>query len=137
MNDSPINKAIILFDGVCNLCNSSVNLVIRRDKKNYFQFAPLQSDVAKQLLKNQNTPLSKTESMVLLENGKIFFKSSAALRTARHLGGLYPLFYGLIIIPTFIRNAVYDLISRNRYKWFGKRETCMLPTEELKKKFIS
>lgn len=131
------DKAIILFDGVCNLCNSSVNFVIEHDKKNHFLFAPLQSEIGKILLEKHGIDSSKTDSFILIENGKAFAKSSAALRTAKYLNRLYPLLYLLLIVPSFIRNGVYDYIAKNRYKWFGRTESCMVPTLELKSKFIS
>ena len=130
-------KAIILFDGVCNFCNASANFTAKHDSKNYFLFAPLQSEKGIELLVKFNIDETKTDSFVLIENNNAYIKSSAALRVARHLNGLYSLPYIFIIIPPFIRDAVYDFISRHRYKWFGKRETCMIPTEEMKRKFIS
>ncbi len=137
MSVQPNDTAILLFDGVCNLCNSSVNFIIKHDKKNYFQFASIQSETGQELLKKHNINASTTDSVVLIENNKYYIKSTATLRIAKHLDGLYPLLYAFIIIPSFIRNVVYDLIARNRYKWFGKRETCMIPTDEIRSKFIS
>ncbi len=137
MPDRSSDKAIILFDGVCNLCNSSVNFVIRHDKKDHFLFAPLQSETAKELLKKYGIDPAKTDSFVLIENNKAYTKSSAALRINKHLSGFYYLIYLLLIVPPFIRNAVYDHIARNRYKWFGRTESCMIPTEKIREKFIS
>jgi len=137
MENSDKNKTILLFDGVCNFCNSTVNFVIRRDKKNRFLFAPLQSDTAKKLCENFKINPADLDTMILIDKGKLYTQSSAALRVNLYLGGLYPLLYGLIIIPPFIRNVIYNWIARNRYKWFGKRETCMIPDEKIKKKFIS
>jgi predicted DCC family thiol-disulfide oxidoreductase YuxK len=137
MPENSNNKAIILFDGVCNFCNSSINFVIRHDKKNYFLFATFQSEKGRELLKKLNVDNTQTDSVVLIENSKVYIKSTAALRISKHLNRLYPLFYGCIIIPPFIRNAVYDYVARNRYKWFGKKEICMVPTNEIKEKFIS
>lgn len=132
----PINSAIILFDGVCNLCNSSVNFVIKHDKNNYFRFAALQSETGKQLLNRFNIGSSFTDSFVLIENNKAYTRSTAALRVAKHLNKLYPILYTFIIIPPFLRDSIYDYIARNRYKWFGKKEQCLIPTDELKSKFL-
>ena len=129
--------AIVLFDGVCNFCNSSINRIIKHDKKNYFRFAPLQSVIGQELLKKYAIDSSQTDSIILIENNKAYIKSTAILRVTKHLNRLYPLMYSLLIIPPFIRNGVYDLIARNRYKWFGKKEVCMIPTPEIKEKFIS
>lgn len=131
------HNTIILFDGVCNFCNSSVNFIIKHDKNNFFKFAALQSEKGKELLKRYNIESERLGSIVLIENGKAFTKSSAALIITKHLNGLYPLLYSFIIIPPFIRNAVYNLIARNRYKWFGKKESCMIPSEKMKEKFMN
>ena len=137
MPDNSNDKAIILFDGVCNLCNSSVNFIINHDTKNYFLFAPLQSEQGKELLCKFNPEDTQLESFVLIENNKIYLKSTAALRAAKHLNKLYSLLYFLIIVPPFIRNGIYGCIAKNRYKWFGKKEVCMIPNEEIKSRFIS
>lgn len=134
MSDS--NKSIILFDGVCNLCNNSIIFIIKRDPKDTFRFAPLQEGKGAELIAKHNIDTSRTDSIILIENGKVYVKSTAALRVARKLKGAWPLLYGFIIIPTFIRNWVYDFIARNRYKWYGKKESCMIPTPELKAKFL-
>jgi predicted DCC family thiol-disulfide oxidoreductase YuxK len=130
------NNKIILFDGVCNLCNSAINFVIKKDKKNVFRFAALQSEIGQELTSKFNIDTNKGDSIILIDGDKHYEKSSAALRIARQLSGAYPLLYGFIILPKFIRNTVYDYIARNRYKWFGKKESCMIPTEELKSKFL-
>lgn len=127
---------IILFDGVCNLCNNTVTFVIKRDRKNRFKFATLQSDVANDLLSGFPDNSPKLDSIVLLDGDKKYSKSSAALRIAKGLSGGYPLLYGFMIIPKFIRDWIYDIIARNRYKWFGKRDSCMIPTPELNEKFL-
>ncbi len=132
-----INKVIILFDGVCNFCNSWVNFIIKHDKNNRLCFAPLQSEKAQELLALAGEKEHPMNSIVLIENDKIYKQSSAVLRITRYLNGGYFLFSGLLIVPSFIRNAVYNLIARNRYKWFGKKESCMVPTKELKEKFLS
>ena len=124
MQELNIYNHLILFDGVCNLCNASVDLVIRNDKKNIFHLASLQSDFGQRFSKAYNLSTENFETIVYLENGKLYFKSSAALRIAKHMGGIYPLLLGFIIVPPFIRNFVYEVISNNRYNWFGKRDTC-------------
>ena len=130
------DKKIILFDGVCNLCNSSVTFVIQRDKKDLFRFAALQDPAGQELIKKHQIDTSKTDSIILIDGDRAYVKSTAALKVARHLGGGYPLLYGFMIIPYFIRNLLYDYVARNRYKWYGKKESCMIPTPELKSKFL-
>lgn len=133
----PENKKLILFDGVCNLCDSSVQYVIKHDKKNMFLFAALQSDIGKQIIKKFNIDTKKTDSILLYTpNKSIEYKSTAALKIAYYLGFPQNVISIFLIIPTFIRNAVYDFIAKNRYKWYGKKEACMIPTPELKEKFL-
>ncbi len=127
---------IIFFDGVCNLCNSTVQFVIEHDKKNLFKFASLQSPFGQKFLKGYNLPISHFNSFIYYRNGKVYTQSSAALYVARDLGGIWSLAFAFIIVPKFIRDAVYNLIAKNRYKWFGKKESCMIPTPDLKNKFI-
>lgn len=128
---------IIFFDGVCNLCNGAVQFVIERDSKNYFKFAALQSDFAQEKLTAFNLTVKHGDSFILLENGKVYEQATAALRVAKKLDGLWPLLYVFIIVPPFIRNWVYKFIAKNRYKWFGKQESCWVPTPELKNKFFA
>ena len=127
---------IILFDGVCNLCNGAINFIIERDKKNVFKFATLDSQIAKDLSEKYSIDLSKVDSIILISNKKAFTKSSAALHIAKDLSAAWPLLYSFMVFPKFIRNAVYDFIAKNRYKWFGKKDSCMIPTPELKAKFL-
>ncbi|MGE5108637.1 MAG: thiol-disulfide oxidoreductase DCC family protein [Sphingobacteriales bacterium] len=129
-------KKIILFDGVCNLCSSSVQFVLKRDKKNQFLFGSLQGNYGQQILKENNLSSDIFNSFILLEEGKIYTRSTGALRMLKHLGGGWSLLYSFIIVPKFIRDAVYNFISRKRYKWFGKKEECWLPKPEWKKKFL-
>lgn len=137
MIDIPINKKLILFDGVCNLCNSSVQYVIKHDKKDLFLFAPLQSKVGESLIKKYNIDTNKTDSILLYTPEKgIDYKSNAALKIASQLGFPRNLMSVFFIIPPFIRNWVYDYIAKNRYKWYGKKDACMIPTPELKRKFL-
>lgn len=128
------DNAIVLFDGVCNFCNSSINFIIKRDKEGYFKFAPLQSEIAQKLVGDKTKPMP--ESVILIEKGHTYDRSSAALRIAKKLNGLWPLLYIFIIVPKPIRDAVYNLIGRNRYKWFGKTEACMIPTPEVRSRFL-
>lgn len=130
-------EAVILFDGVCNLCNASVQFVIRHDKKDHFKFAALQSDTGQQLLDQYQLGSKHFDSFALIENGKAFTRSTAALRVSKQLAGPVKLLYGFIIVPAFIRDAVYSFIAKNRYKWFGKQDSCMIPTPALKAKFLS
>jgi len=131
-----MQEKIILFDGVCNLCNGAINFIIKHDPKAKFKFAALQGETGKQLLAKHNINPKETDSIVLIDTDKVSVKSSAALRIAKDLNKAYPLFFGFMIIPNFIRNAVYDFIAAHRYKWFGKKESCMLPTPELKSRFL-
>ncbi len=128
------HKRIIFFDGVCNLCNGAVNFVIDRDPKGLFKLAPLQSEIATDYLDEGR--ISKLDSIVLYEDGKIYEKSTAALRIAKELNGAWFLLYAFIIIPPFIRNFLYNFIAKNRYKWFGKRETCRLPSQDIQDRFL-
>ena len=129
-------KKTILFDGVCNLCNNSVQFVIRHDKKNQFLFGSFQGQAGQRYLQQFNLPSGYFNSFMLLEDDKLYTESTAALRVCKHLGGGWKLLYGFIIVPKFIRDGVYRLISRNRYKWFGKKEACWVPTPALKERFL-
>jgi len=131
-----MERAIIFFDGVCNLCNASVQFVIKRDVKDHFRFSALQNEQAKEHLKEFKISPLNSNTILLLENGKLYTQSTAALRITRQLSGLWPLCYGLIVIPAFIRDAVYKTISKYRYKIWGRSETCMIPSPELKTKFL-
>ena len=138
MINIPNDKKLILFDGVCNLCNSSVLYVIKRDKKNQFMFAPLQSEVGKHIIAKFNIDTNTVDSIILYnpEKDKINYKSRAALKVSSQLGFPVNILSIFLIIPSFISNWVYDFIARNRYKWYGKKDACMIPTPELKSKFL-
>jgi predicted DCC family thiol-disulfide oxidoreductase YuxK len=127
---------VLYFDGVCNLCNSAVQFVIRHDKRKLFRFASLQSAAGQLASATLPHPLKTADSILLYEQGAWYGHSTAALRTLRLLGGGWQLLYIFIIVPPFIRDAVYRLIARNRYKWFGKREQCMVATADLKVRFL-
>ncbi|GAA4281826.1 thiol-disulfide oxidoreductase DCC family protein [Gaetbulibacter aestuarii] len=133
----PQGKYLILFDGVCNLCNSSIQYVIKYDKKNQFMFTALQSNTGKALIERFNIDTQKTDSVLLYTPEKgLDYKSTAALKVAYRLGFPHALWCVFFIVPTFLRNWIYDFIARNRYKWFGKKAECMVPTPELKAKFL-
>ncbi len=129
-------KSILLFDGVCNLCNGAVQFVIVRDRKNKFRFASLQSSSGQDLLLKFGLNISDFDSFVFITQDQYFTKSTAALKVVQQLGGIWQLLYIFIIIPKFIRDGIYNFVSRNRYKWFGKKDQCMLPTPALKEKFL-
>lgn len=131
-----MENKVILFDGVCNLCNGAITFIIKHDKKDVFRYASLQSEIGKKLAAKHDIDLQKVDSIILITNNKAVSKSTAALRIAQQLSGAWPLFIVFLIVPTFIRNGVYDFIARNRYKWFGKKDACMIPTPELKSKFL-
>lgn len=130
-------KPIILFDGVCNFCDAAINFVIRQDRNNIFFFAPLQSGAGQKLLEQYGLSKDELESFVLIDKERVYRKSSAALRVMNKLPWYWKIFQIFWIIPGFIRNFIYDLIARNRYKWFGKKDSCMIPTPEQRAKFLS
>ena len=132
-----INHPIILFDGVCNLCNSSVQYVIKHDPNARFTFASLQGKTGQELLKKHGLSDNELNSFVLIINDKVFTRSAAALTVAKQLSGVTKMLYGFMIIPPFIRDGVYNFIAKNRYKWFGKKDSCMIPTPELSSRFLN
>ena len=127
---------MILFDGVCNFCNATTNFVLKQDKKGIFRFAPLQSEVGQSLLKQYHLPSEEFDSFVLIDNGKVYKKSAAALRVMNKLPWYWKEAQILRIIPTPFRDAIYDFLARNRYKWFGKKDHCMVPTAEMRSRFL-
>ena len=128
--------AIVLFDGVCHLCSHSVNFIIRRDRRRHFQFAPLQSPVGRELLGQHHLSPSELDTLVLIEGGKAHTRSTAVLRVAKQLSGLWPLAYMLIVVPKWLRDAAYAVVAKNRYQWFGKRDACLMPTAEVRERFL-
>ena len=139
MHDAAQNssyRAIILFDGVCNLCCATARFVMRRDPNENFHFAPLQGNAAKSLLAEEPDNLTSLESVLLVENGRVYRRSTGALRVCRRLHRLWPMLYVFIVIPAPVRDAVYNLIGRNRYRWFGKKESCWLPGPEWASRFL-
>ena len=127
---------VLLFDGICNLCSRAVDLVIRLDRHGVFRFASLQSDVGMELLEQYNLDPSETDSVVLVEAGRAYVLSTAALRIARRLGKMWAAFYVLIVVPRVLRDGAYKAIARRRYRWFGKREICRVPTPEEQRRFL-
>lgn len=133
----PNNKQIVLFDGVCNFCNASILKIIKNDKKNIFLFASLQSEIGKEITQHFNIDTNFIDSIILVESKTNYaIKSTAALKIAKQFGGLWWLFQIFWLLPTSFRDFFYDYIAKNRYKWFGKKESCMIPTPEIKSKFI-
>jgi predicted DCC family thiol-disulfide oxidoreductase YuxK len=130
------NSPIILFDGVCNLCEYSVQFIITRDPRGMFKFAPLQSEAGQSLLNRHGISTDDLSTFVLLENGRVFNRSTAALRVVKRLGWPWPVLFVFMAVPGPIRDAVYDFIARNRYQWFGKKEQCMVPTQEVRARFL-
>lgn len=131
----PIQK-IILFDGVCNFCNYWVNFVLDRDNKNIFKFAALQSDKGQEILKKYNLPINDFDSFIMISNDKVYSKSTAVFEILNDLSGWFKIFLPLKIFPTILTDFAYDIIAKNRYKIFGKREVCRIPTNEEKSKFL-
>ena len=129
-----VRLAIILFDGVCNLCNAFIRWIVRRDRRAHFKFAALQSPVSQQILPTQVSP--EMDTVLLVESGKIYMKSEAVLRIIQQLGGVGRLSPILRVIPRRMRDRIYDFIARNRYAWFGRRDQCMIPTEEVRSRFL-
>lgn len=136
MNHALEHKTVLLFDGYCNFCSNTVQFILKHEKKQNIFFASLQSEIGMELLQQYHIDPSQTDSLVLIENKRAYIKSSAALRVSKHLKGLYPALFAFMIVPAFLRNAVYDWIARNRYKWFGKSDSCMLPDPAVKKRFL-
>jgi len=137
MTNLPQDKKIILFDGVCNLCDSSIQFIIKHDKKDLFRFVALQSEIGMEIIKHIGVDTSKIDSILLYEPGKAYYyKAEAALKIAKELGGIYTAISWFGILPKFLTNSVYDYIAKNRYKWYGKKDACIIPTPELKAKFL-
>lgn len=127
---------VVLFDGVCNLCNGAVNWLIDHDKNNVLKFASLQSNYGQQIVAKHGLTGQYLDTILLVDGDKVYERSTAVLRTLKYIGGWPALLYAFIVVPAFIRNTVYNFVARNRYKWFGKRDSCRVPTPELKAKFI-
>lgn len=133
----PSDNPIVLFDGLCNLCSSSVQFIIKHDPANRFRFASLQSDVGQRILQQHSLSPAVLNSLILYQQGTIYTRSTAALRVVKQLSGGWQMLGIFLLLPAFIRDALYDLVSRNRYKWFGKKTACWLPSPSLANRFIS
>jgi predicted DCC family thiol-disulfide oxidoreductase YuxK len=127
---------VILFDGVCNLCNGAVNWAIRHDKENRFKFASLQSDYGKQAINRFHLTADYLNTIVLLDNDRVYLRAEAVLKILKHLGGIYSLAYIFNVIPSPILNFFYNIVAKYRYRWFGKNDSCMVPDASIKQKFI-
>ena len=137
MQTLPQNKKIILFDGLCNLCNSSVQFLIKRDSKDIFRFVSLQSELGKELLSKLPIAIQKTDSIILYESEAVFYyKSQAVFQIIKSLGGIFNCLLIFKLLPTYFTDTLYDLVAKNRYQWFGKKQHCLVPTKELKSKFL-
>lgn len=133
----PYNKKIILFDGVCNLCDATVQQLIRKDRKDIFRFAALQSEAGKEIAKYIGIDTTKMDSIILYEPGKAYhIKAEAAIEIAKSIGGIYSLLALFSFFPNWMKNSAYDYVAKNRYKWYGKKENCILPTPALNAKFL-
>jgi len=135
ISELPDGKGLILFDGYCNLCNGAVQFIIKRDPKEHFRFSSLTWPPAQDLL-SKNPEFKDVDSILLYEEGKLYQKSTAALKIAGRLKGAWPLFKVFTIIPRFLRDPIYDFIARNRYRWFGKKDTCMMPEKKVGHLFL-
>jgi len=129
-------KTIILFDGICNLCNGSVQFILKRDKNEKFLFASLQSDASKNILLQYNVKKITLDSIIIIEDGQVYDKSTAVLKISRHLNWPWTMFSIALHLPLSIRDSVYDFVGRNRYKWFGKKDSCTMMIPEYKNRFI-
>jgi predicted DCC family thiol-disulfide oxidoreductase YuxK len=131
------DHTIVLFDGVCNLCNAAVNFLIDHDPEGRFKFGALQSEAVEPLLERHGLQADYLDSFILIDDKQVYRRSDAALRIAWRLGGPWRLIYPLLLLPRPLRDAAYNWIAENRYRWFGKQDACRLPTPELKARFIS
>ncbi len=136
MSTSEVQNPVILFDGVCNLCNGSVLFILNRDPSGIFRFAPLQSDTGKNLLSKFDLPNDKFDSIILVENNEYYLRSTAALKILQRLGALWKIVYVFMLVPRPVRDYIYDIVARNRYKWYGKRAECMIPSSDIESRFL-
>ncbi|HEX8524716.1 MAG TPA: thiol-disulfide oxidoreductase DCC family protein [Tepidisphaeraceae bacterium] len=135
-SSASVRQAVVLFDGVCNFCNGSVRFIIKRDPREYFRFAALQSATGRKLLEAHQLPTDALSSMVLIEQGRVFVRSTAALRIARRMRFPWPLMYVFMVVPGFLRDWVYNLIARNRYRVFGRQDACPIPPAGIASRFL-
>lgn len=132
---SDILESIIMFDGLCNLCDGGVQFIIKRDSKCHFKFTSLQSETGQMLLRHYGIS-PEIDSMILIENKKVYIKSRAAIQISRYLDGHWKYLSFFRVLPPFLSDLLYDTVAKHRYKWFGKKESCMVPTSEMKKRFL-
>jgi len=130
-------QPIVLFDGVCNLCNASVQFIITRDKNKRFRFAPRQSDTARDLMRSHGLDPDRDDTIALIQNGRLHLRSTATLHIAHQLCWPWPVLFVLILVPPFLRDWAYNRIAANRYRWFGKSEACTVPREDVRDRFLS
>jgi predicted DCC family thiol-disulfide oxidoreductase YuxK len=130
------NKSLVLYDGVCHLCNAFVRFIIRRDRAKRFEFSHLQSPISKDRLSGLPPFANKLNTVVLLEDGRAFTRSTAVLRITRHLDGAWPIFYVFILVPRFVRDAAYDLIGKYRFRLFGRSNQCLIPSAQDRDRFV-
>ena len=135
--DEAFSPPVVLFDGVCKLCNRSVNFILRFDRKGRLKLAPLQSDYGRQVLASHEIKSNPMDSIMLLEGERLTVQSTAVIHISKYLGGAWPLCMIALAIPCFIRDAVYDVVAKNRYRWFGKHDTCRLPDPEFEDRFYT
>lgn len=133
---TPQDRPIVLYDGVCGLCNRAVQFILKRDQKRRFRFATLQGTIGQEVLERDMVPANLDSMMLVETDGRVSWESTAALRTARYLKFPWPLFSILLLIPRFVRDLVYRWIARNRYRWFGKLESCPLPDPKEADRFL-
>jgi predicted DCC family thiol-disulfide oxidoreductase YuxK len=136
VNKIPKDHPIILFDGICNFCSGIVLFTLKRDPEGIFRYAPLQSEAGQSLLRHFGLLTDDFNSLILVEGNKYYQKSTAVLRIAKRIRGLWPLLYLFVTVPRPIRDFIYDLVAKNRYKWFGKKEECLIPTPDIKSRFL-
>jgi predicted DCC family thiol-disulfide oxidoreductase YuxK len=127
---------VILFDGVCNFCNGTINFIIKKDTKRIFRYAPLQSEIGQQLLKKYDLSSTELDSFILIQNGQAYKKTTAALHLYPQLGSAWKLIKVLWILPAFVRDLGYNIIAKNRYRWWGKKDSCMIPSAEVRSLFL-
>ncbi len=138
IEELPKNKKIVLFDGVCNLCDTSVQFIIKHDKKDIFRFVSIQSDLGKKIQNHIGFNSSKIDSIILfVSDTEYYTKAQAVFTILKDFNGLFSVFYYFVFLPKFVTNTLYDFVARNRYKWYGKKDLCLIPTSELKVKFLS
>ena len=136
MSTSEVQNPVILFDGVCNLCNGSILFILNRDPSGIFRFAPLQSETGKNPLSKFDLPNDKLDSIILVENNEYYLRSTAELKILQRLGALWKIVYVFMLVPRPVRDYIYDIVARNRYKWYGKRAECMIPSSDIESRFL-